>query len=175
MWELIHREQWRNHAWLVGVMYLSQQASKRLAHKTPPTRLGPPGFPSAKLKNTRSGGAWAMELEDIWLLWALFPPVAKAACVTRQQGPGKRTQDKIPWSQHFSFTFMVYVFCVCERECVYRETICAYTCHKCVEIKEKCGGTNTLFHIGSGDWTQVIGHSTLLEWAELYFLWVNNF
>lgn len=25
----------------------------------------PPGFPSAKLKNTRSGGAWAMELEDI--------------------------------------------------------------------------------------------------------------
>lgn len=121
----------------------------------------------------------AMELDDIWFLWVLFPPVAKAACVTRQQGPGKRTQDKTPWSQHLpmhcSFTFMVYVFCVCERECVYRETICAYTCHKCVEIKEKRGGTNTLFHIGSGDWTQVIGHSTLLEWAEQYFLWVNNF
>lgn len=179
MWELYIERNEGTMRGLLGSCVWVNRLPKGRHTRLPPTRLGPPGFPAAKLKYTRSGDAWAMVPEDIWLLCVLFPPVAKAACVTRQQGPGKRTQDKIPWSQHlpmyFSFTFMVSVFCVGERVCVQGKHLCVYMPQVCGDQRTTWRNSLSLFHMGSRDWTQVIGHSTLLEWAELYFLWVNNF
>lgn len=62
---------------------------------------------------------------------------------------------------------------VWETECVCRENICVYTCHKCVEIKGQRGGTYSLF----STWVPGIklrSSDTVHFWSELSYIFFGS-
>lgn len=121
---------------------------------------GASGFPAAELKNSRSGGAWAVGLERQLTPVGLVSSSGKGSLCDTAARPRERTQDKVPWNQHlpkhFSFKFTVYL-CVCVGERVQGKHVCVHMPQVC-RVRGQLGGTLSFPHrfqgVNLGHWTQ---------------------
>lgn len=122
----------------------------------PPPHGRGTGFPAAELKNSRSGGAWAIEPGRHLTLVGLVSSSGKGSLCDMAARPRKRTQDQAPWNQHFSFTFPASV-CLCVGERVQGKHLCMHMPQVC-GVRGQLGGT--LFSTQLPDIELRSGHQT---------------